>query len=570
MTEAASSWEAAPPPRPHASASAESAGLPLTPIEVNSSAAPQVIFAEFERAESEAHASQHTAPENEQDADNSSQANDTQVGDDEASLAVERETLAYSWIEPPSTELVPEEHTKVTANDDIRGSGGRRVAVPQNSRTDIGSFGFYQGNWSGRRRAHHLRQHIMQDLILRNPAQVLCAQEVDLEFVEALANPWEYVQYDRRPQITSAVAEAREANWGEWLVIRGTEGDESEPTGWTQSRSCIIAVRTSRARELRQLEWHKQFNGFYKTGKGNKNRAYSRILCGEITWWRPVKNTMYYRPISAHLHSKVARRDTGFGDQFASFFDLLAGVIKRTDADILTGDFNMSLFQVIPELRRRGLHTVTMVANFGFRGTKEKTGKKTSASAEAADVAWPAPPGSAPPGLDNKIVSKWDSCGIFILKPLQGPVKKRFTGKDLEDPENLAYFGNGQGYVVESYKGKQQAAKTSMDAIHVSGDARSGGAPEVRQKKINPEFWDPTRTLFHGGGHMPLLVYVGQTSFRTDKSLTQREDGMIYRGYGPYDPMRLSHMMSIGKARPTTTCGSGEQVADKGKGKSKA
>ena len=69
---------------------------------------------------------------------------------------------------------------------------------------------------------------------------------------------------------------------------------------------------------------------------------------------------------------------------------------------------------------------------------------------------------------------------------------------------------------------------------------------------------------------MPLLVYVGQTSFRTDKSLTQREDGMIYRGYGPYDPMRLSHMMSIGKARPTTTRGSGEQVADKGKGKSKA
>ena len=106
-----------------------------------------------------------------------------------------------------------------------------------------------------------------------------------------------------------------------------------------------------------------------------------------------------------------------------------------------------------------------------------------------------------------------------------------------------------------------------MDAIHVRGDHREGGAVDVRQKQIKKEYWDPPHTLFPGGGHMPLLVYVGQTSFRSEGALTHREDNMISRGWGPKDPMRLAHMMAIGHARDT--CGSGEASA-KGAGKSKS
>ena len=312
----------------------------------------------------------------------------------------------------------------------------------------------------------------MHDLILRYPAQVLCAQEVDLEFFAALQSPWEHIE-EKCPDMTSAMAEARAANWGSWLVIRGTEGDEEEEKGKTQSRSCLIAVRSSRAQNIRLLESHKMFNGYYRTGGGNRNKAYSRILCAEITWWRPVKHSMYFRVITFHLHSKVARKDKGFASAFAEFFHKLAAVITRTHADILTGDFNMALFLVIPELQKRGLQTVTMVANFGWCGPKQNRPKKTSALAEGVL------------GADD-VVTKWDSCAVFLLKPLDGPLKKCFTSSDLEAPANLTYCDNGQGYIIDSYKGKKPAAMLSMDAIHVRGDLQLRGSTGTRHTRSFP------------------------------------------------------------------------------------
>jgi hypothetical protein len=228
---------------------AEIAGLPLSTLAVPHATGPSSFFQESDEEEIDAPASQKTAPPRTEDAENSSPANDTEVGDWEADSAKKRETQEYSWIQQPSENMVAEDHTGVSWDQVIRGSGGRRVAKPLNSRTDIGSYGLYQGNWSGRRRYLNVRQHIMHDLILRNPAQVLCAQEVDLEFFQALHSPWDYIE-EKSPDMTSAVAEARAANWGSWLVIRGTEGDEEDEKGKTQSRSCLVAVRSSRAQNI--------------------------------------------------------------------------------------------------------------------------------------------------------------------------------------------------------------------------------------------------------------------------------------------------------------------------------
>ena len=63
--------------------------------------------------------------------------------------------------------------------DIILGWEGRRVRCPYVQRTDIGSFGLYVGSWGGPSRSNLIEQHLYHDLILRNPAQVLVAQEVD-------------------------------------------------------------------------------------------------------------------------------------------------------------------------------------------------------------------------------------------------------------------------------------------------------------------------------------------------------------------------------------------------------
>ena len=93
----------------------------------------------------------------------------------------------------------------------IRGSGGsgvyskgREVQSPYLWRKDIGTYGIYVGNWSGRRKEQAVNDHIAADLVARAPAQILIAQEVDPKFVrtlrspstsaEAKASPWAAVQ----------------------------------------------------------------------------------------------------------------------------------------------------------------------------------------------------------------------------------------------------------------------------------------------------------------------------------------------------------------------------------------
>ena len=64
-------------------------------------------------------------------------------------------------------------------------SGGREVLMPYLARDDVGSFGIYVGNWSGRRKKQVVNDHIAADLIARNAAQIMIAQEVGPKFVEA-------------------------------------------------------------------------------------------------------------------------------------------------------------------------------------------------------------------------------------------------------------------------------------------------------------------------------------------------------------------------------------------------
>ena len=75
------------------------------------------------------------------------------------------------------------------AHEPVTTSMGRRVWVPNRERDDIGAYGLYVGNWSGRRKHETMNLHIKADLIARSPAQVLMACEVDEAFTQELQNP---------------------------------------------------------------------------------------------------------------------------------------------------------------------------------------------------------------------------------------------------------------------------------------------------------------------------------------------------------------------------------------------
>ena len=59
------------------------------------------------------------------------------------------------------------------------GVGGRDVAEPYLYRGEVGSFGLYEANWGGARKAKQLQGQLEKDLIADSPFQVFTAQEVD-------------------------------------------------------------------------------------------------------------------------------------------------------------------------------------------------------------------------------------------------------------------------------------------------------------------------------------------------------------------------------------------------------
>ena len=84
-----------------------------------------------------------------------------------------------------------------------------------------------------------------------------------------------------------------------------------------------------------------------------------------------------------HFHNQVANNNKGFKDSHKELWPWLAGKIIKFEVDIMMGDFNMSLFKVVPELRSRGV--------------------------EIDVVAWY--PWKAPDGTPMA-----DSCGIYVVK----------------------------------------------------------------------------------------------------------------------------------------------------------
>ena len=83
-----------------------------------------------------------------------------------------------------------------------------------------------------------------------------------------------------------------------------------------------------------------------------------------------------------HLHYQTAKRETGFNDAGNKFWRPCAELMKTHGCHIIAGDFDMCLFEVVPQLAAHGI-TVQLAAWYCW----EKMG-------EAA--------------------IKVDSCGIFV------------------------------------------------------------------------------------------------------------------------------------------------------------
>ena len=194
----------------------------------------------------------------------------------------------------------------------VRGADGRIVKEPYLDRDDIGSYGVYVGNWSGRRKLQVVNNHIAADLIARNPAQVLLAQEVDRTFIDHLLDPRSSSEVRSRPmkvggRDSPAAAgnyyEDRETNMHPWVVAVAPEDNG------TNSAALIVAARTTRAKASTVVELNRMFHREYKR-KGKTHLTYSRLLVAQVEWKRPMHGQQAVQFLNVHFHHMAAKKDS--------------------------------------------------------------------------------------------------------------------------------------------------------------------------------------------------------------------------------------------------------------------
>ena len=142
----------------------------------------------------------------------------------------------------------------------------------------------------------------------------MIAQEVDPAFIKALRDPSSSREAKSAPhhvmgQETPTVVGSgqgrnyneRPANLKPWHVAEADEGPGSEAS------TLIVAARSSLALSSTMVEWHKLFHCQYKK-KGKLAMAYSRVLCAQINWRKPMHGQTSVQFLNVHFHNLPAKK----------------------------------------------------------------------------------------------------------------------------------------------------------------------------------------------------------------------------------------------------------------------
>ena len=180
--------------------------------------------------------------------------------------------------------------------------------------------------------------------------------------------------------------------------------------GHEAGNTLLIASRRNITQSLQMLKWKKNADGTYKDKQKKEKQAYTRLMFASIVFTKPTCGRTSMVMANAHLHHLTAKRATAaFGRALNDFWDNLVNDILSLEVTVLAGDFNMSLYQVVGELRQR--HIAAHCAAW-LPWRKASTG----------DL-------------------HFDSCGIFLLGPIS-------TIRLVNDASVLSHCGSGSASSV--------------------------------------------------------------------------------------------------------------------------
>ena len=390
--------------------------------------------------------------------------------------------------------------------DEPRSGGGEQPKIPDHGEFP-GNIGFFFGNWGLRQtkdaQSRDVQANVDQQLKC-GPAHILGLCEVQEMTADVLRAPG-FGNAAVAGDAEDAAHRFQQRDACQYLVVRGQE-----------EASVAIAVRASVADELTVTYWKLRDEGAYKDKKSpdGKRRALTRVLGAEIVLKQPIAflgNRV--NVLCIHLHGMVAKKEKGFSAKYKEFWVYLKKLLRSQQTQVLFGDFNMSLWRVVPELRLLGVQ-VTLVAWFPWKS-------------------------SAPGAMYGQPMC--DSCGIFVVGQ-EVTARLRTAVADVhEDDENgflwrgiSPHFAfveateDGPGKALDCYLHKNDSLRDRMcETLKYSEGgskaAVAGGVLRMREKRLEMDVWLGQNKIRMKGAHFPLCVFTHNGRKRSEEATERRK-----------------------------------------------
>ena len=224
---------------------------------------------------------------------------------------------------------------------DLEGINERAWTYAYNERMENGNSGWAFGNGGARSKIKERQEHL-DKVLKRSPAIILGLAECDETTESVLRAPGEpqtILPAEPGKRTQTAILHARQSF--EFSTIRGRE-----------SSSILLGIR-KHSGSLKLLDFTRTLDGTYRSGNSNDRKAFTRAMIVEFSTHNHVQFLGHkHVAMVVHLHFQTAKNMPGFSTAKSRFFDWMRAAIRKYDVKIVMGDFNMALFQVVPELRK--------------------------------------------------------------------------------------------------------------------------------------------------------------------------------------------------------------------------
>ena len=423
-----------------------------------------------------------------------------------------------------------------SAEEPLFGYGGRIIANPSQRRTDIGEIGILCANF-GLERSGKVKRDYTRSNLKKSPATILGLQEAEegvAQILEATAFSDPTPIIAERAEASAVAGQAEDLTTVEAHAVAGQAQGCTHISQRPEARfmvimgnehgaTCLTAVRASLASEIKLLEWWWHLDGTW-SDRGARKVARSRVLISEIRWRRPLANMNKLVHANIHMHHKTAKKHQGFADAHQLFFRELYLMLVRWRVRILSGDWNMSVFQVISILRQMGL-IIDLGAIYPW---KEVGNPATFSDSSAIFLIGGCQQIRLPFSLAS-FGCRGSCSGGSSVAPADGEQDRSQGSGSIRE---LDVFEKGQGYDLTSYLPKDRRqfenALQAMFIVSTDIDPQLNESqtllPKWKQKLVRTTMFDPNDEFFRAGAHMPLLGFLGNAaSVRSNAKLLERE-----------------------------------------------